>query len=274
MDTRIATNRELWNSRVAGHMASKFYDMESFRLGKSSLKDLDLELMGPVDGLSLLHLQCHFGQDTLSWARLGARVTGVDLSDQAIEAARGLADELGLPARFHVSNVLTYEPDQLYDRVYTSYGVLGWLPDLKPWAELVARALKPGGRLVLVEFHPVLLMYAFSTGELAYEYFHHASFETVKGSYADIDDQSERGEYFWSHPLTDVLSPLLNQGLRLTAFRETDWSPYGCFEETEEVAPGRWVFTRTRVRLPHVFALVMEKPQTGEREFSTTSPPR
>lgn len=260
MDTRIATNKELWDSRVDGHMASKFYDMEGFRRGKCSLQALDLELMGPVDGLSLLHLQCHFGQDTLSWARRGARVTGVDLSQKAVEAARALARELDLPARFHASNVLTYEPDQVYDRVYTSYGVLGWLPDLKPWAALVAKALKPGGRLVLAEFHPVLLMYAFSTGELAYEYFHHGGFETVKGSYADIDDQSERGEYFWSHPFTDVLTPLLEQGLRLTEFREMDWSPYGCFEGTEQVQPGRWVYTGARVRLPHVFALVMEKP--------------
>jgi SAM-dependent methyltransferase len=260
MDTRLATNKELWNSRVAGHLASRFYDMESFRNGRSSLQPLDLELMGPVTGLSLLHLQCHFGQDTLSWARLGAEVTGVDFSDSAIEAARTLAAELKLKARFQVADVMTYRPDRTYDRVYTSYGVLGWLPDLKPWAAMVSGALKPGGKLVLVEFHPFLLMHAFSTGEVTYEYFHHGSFETVKGSYADTDDQTERGEYFWSHPLADVLTPLLNQGLILREFREVDHSPCGCFEGTEQIAPGRWVFTRTRVRLPHVFAIVMQKP--------------
>lgn len=262
MDIEIATNKELWDSRVAGHMNSRFYDMEGFRQGKSSLQALDLELMGPVEGLSLLHLQCHFGQDTLSWARMGAAVTGVDLSEVAVRAARDLAAELGLPARFHQSNVLEYQPDQTYDRVYTSYGVLGWLPDLRPWAALIAKALTPGGQLVLVEFHPVLLMHEFSTGDVGYEYFHKETFETVKGSYADTDDSSERGEYFWSHSLADVITPLLNEGLRLKEFRESEWSPYGCFENTEEVEPGRWVFRKTRVRLPHIFALVMEKPES------------
>lgn len=259
MDEKIAANKSLWDSRVASHMASKFYEMEKFRAGESSLKALDLELVGPVEGLSLLHLQCHFGQDTLSWARLGAQVTGVDLSDTAVEAARGLADELGLCARFQVFNVLEYRPDRTYDRVYTSYGVLGWLPDLEAWADVVEKALKPGGRFVLVEFHPALLMYDFPTGELAYDYFHKASFETVKGSYADTDDASEGVEYFWSHSLADVISPLLSRGLRLTQFRELEWSPFGCFEGMTEVEPGRWVYGKPPVRIPHIFALAMEK---------------
>ncbi len=260
MDERIANNKSLWDSRVAGHMASNFYEMERFRAGESSLKALDLELMGPVDGLSLLHLQCHFGQDTLSWARLGATVTGVDLSDKAVEAAQQLTAELGLAARFQTSNVLEYHPDQTYDRVYTSYGVLGWLPDLNTWAQVVESALKPGGRFVLVEFHPALVMYDFPTGELTYDYFHKGSQETVSGSYADTDDSSERVEYFWSHSLADVITPLLSRGLRLTDFRELDWSPFGCFEGMEEIEPGRWVYPKPAVRVPHVFALVMEKP--------------
>ncbi len=258
MDTRIAVNKELWDSRVEAHLASKFYDMESFRAGKCSLQALDRELMGPVDGLTLLHLQCHFGQDTLSWARLGARVTGVDLSDTAVEAAGTLARELDLPARFQAANLMVYEPDSTYDRVYTSYGVLGWLPDLNRWAALINKALKPGGRLLLVEFHPVLLMHCFSTGQMAYEYFHTESFETVKGSYADSSDTKERGEYFWSHSIADVLTPLLEQGLRLTTFREVGWSPFGCFEGMREINPGQWVFGQAEPRLPHVFALVME----------------
>lgn len=261
MDTRIATNKELWDSRVAGHLSSRFYNMESFRAGRCSLEALDLELMGPVEGLSLLHLQCHFGQDSLSWARRGATVTGVDLSDEAVKAATRLAQELALPARFHAGNVLEYVPDQTYDRVYTSYGVLGWLPDLKVWAKVVATALKPGGRLVLAEFHPVLLMYAYATGELRYEYFHHGTFETIRGSYADTDDTTERGEYVWSHSLADVMSPLLEEGLVLEAFRETDWSPHNCFENMRERAPGQYVFgTEGGVRLPHIFALSMRKP--------------
>jgi SAM-dependent methyltransferase len=260
MDARIATNQELWDSRVAAHLSSKFYDMDGFRAGRCSLQALDRELMGPVEGLSLLHLQCHFGQDTLSWARRGALVSGVDLSERAVQTAIELAAELGIPARFHAANVLEYQPDRSYDRVYTSYGVLGWLPDLKPWARLVASALKPGGRFVLVEFHPLLLMHCFSSGELRYEYFHQGSFETVKGSYADIEDQTERGEYFWSHSLADVIGSLLEQGLRLEQFQEIDWSPYACFENMAEQAPGQYVFSPGKVRLPHLFALSLLKP--------------
>ena len=267
MDAKIATNKELWDSRVAGHMASKFYDMEGFRAGQSSLKALDLELMGSVQGLSLLHLQCHFGQDTLSWARMGAQVTGVDFSDAAVEAARQLAQELQIPARFEVADLMSYRPDDRYDRVYTSYGVLGWLPDLNIWADLVASALKPGGRLVLVEFHPALLMHSFSTGDVTYEYFHHGSSETVTGSYADTGDQSERTEHFWSHSLADVMTPLLRRGLRLTDFREVGWSPYGCFEGMRETAPGEWIFGPRSPRLPHIFALTMEKPSRDSEPF-------
>lgn len=260
MDERLEVNKELWNSRVAEHLGSRFYDMEAFRRGESSLQELDLELMGPVEGLSLLHLQCHFGQDSLSWARLGADVTGVDFSEEAVAAAQNLAQELGLPARFHTANVLEYEPDRSYDRVYTSYGVLGWLPELDSWAERVTTALKPGGRFVLAEFHPVLMMHDFPSGQMAYDYFHQGIFETVKGGYAVVEDISERGEHTWSHSLSDVLTPLLQRGLSLKEFRELDWSPFGCFEGMEEVGPRRWVYPKGKVRLPHIFALVMEKP--------------
>lgn len=261
MDIKIASNKELWDSRVAGHMTSKFYDMESFRAGRNSLPALDVEVMGSVEGLSLLHLQCHFGQDTLSWGRLGASVTGVDLSDAAVEAARGLSDELGVEARFHRSNVLEYEPDRTYDRVYTSYGVLGWLPDLKPWARVVSQALAPGGEFLLAEFHPLLMMYDFPSRALKYDYFHKGGEELVSGSYADTNDATERVEYFWSHTLADILTPLLAEGLRLVEIQELPWSPYGCFEGMEEESPGRWVYPGSPVRLPHTLVLKMAKPK-------------
>lgn len=260
MDSKIAANKDLWNSRVAAHVASKFYDMESFRAGRNSLPALDVEVMGPVQDMSLLHLQCHFGQDSLSWARLGARVTGVDLSDSAVEAARKLSVEVGIEARFHQSDVLEYQPDQIYDRVYTSYGVLGWLPDLRPWARLVSQALAPGGKFLLVEFHPMLMMYDFSEQAVRYDYFHKGGQETVTGSYADTDDTTERVEYFWSHPLADILTPLLAEGLRLVEIQELPWSPYGCFEGMQEESPGRWVYPGSPVRLPHLLVLKMVKP--------------
>jgi len=153
----FALNRASWNARTPVHLRSRFYDLEAFKAGQTSLKPIELEQVGDVRGKSLLHLQCHFGQDTLSWARLGARVTGLDLSDVAIAEARALASGLGIRARFVEGNV--YDAPALlggerFDVVFTSYGVVGWLPRLEPWARAIAASLAPGGTFHGVEFHP------------------------------------------------------------------------------------------------------------------------
>lgn len=255
---RIAVNREAWNSRVAPHLESDFYDLPGFRAGKCSLHALELELLGPVEGKSLLHLQCHFGQDTLSLARRGAHVTGVDFSDKALEAARQFREELNLQAEFVESDVLQLELGKRFDVVFTSYGVLGWLPDLAVWAKVVNRHLAPGGHLCLVEFHPALLIFDFDSGQLDYDYFCQSYSETTSGTYAKPDDPSERCEHFWSHSLSEVLTPLLAQGLILKEFREVDCSPYGCFPGMVERAPREWVYPPAR-KFPHLFALSMSK---------------
>src|SRR5947209_740824 len=158
MDEYMATNRKLWDAWTKIHLDSEFYDVASFRNGERPIRirDYEREEIGEVAGRSLLHLQCHFGLDTLSWARLGAEVTGADFSGRAIELARSLAGELGLPARFVHSDVYSL-PANLqgeFDIVFTSYGVLYWLPDLSRWAEVVAHFLKPGGVFYVVEYHP------------------------------------------------------------------------------------------------------------------------
>ena len=155
-DHRIEVNRRNWNERTPVHVASDFYDVEGFKAGRITLSDLEREGVGDARGRSLLHLQCHFGLDTLSWARLGARVTGVDLSDDAIATARRLNAELGLDARFIRANVFDLPEvlDEEFDVVYTAMGVLVWLPDLTAWARVVARHLKPGGLFYLLETHP------------------------------------------------------------------------------------------------------------------------
>ena len=149
----MESNRRSWNERTPVHARSDFYGIERFKAGATSLLSVELEEMGDVQGKSLLHLQCHFGMDTLSWARLGANVTGADFSDEAIDLARSLSGELGIEAEFVLSNVYSL-PDVLeaqYDIVFTSYGVLVWLPDLKPWAEVVAHFLRPGGFFYIVD---------------------------------------------------------------------------------------------------------------------------
>lgn len=190
-----AANEALWNAWTKVHEASEFYDLASFRAGGVRIRPYEIELVGDVTGRSLLHLQCHFGIDTLSWARLGASVTGVDFSADAIALAVSLATDLGFPeARFVRSNLYDL-PNVLageFDVVYTSRGVLGWLPDIRGWAAVVARFLAPGGTFFISEIHPAAQAFeneGVTPGELrlAYPYWEHAEplrFDVV-GSYAD-----------------------------------------------------------------------------------------
>ncbi|WP_344144021.1 class I SAM-dependent methyltransferase [Kribbella yunnanensis] len=157
MDERVEGNRAGWDLRALAHAGgASLYDVDGFRAGGSSLRPFELEALGDVRGKRLLHLMCHFGLDTLSWARLGAAVTGLDFSAAAIAAARQLADEVGLAARFVQADVYDAADvlEEQYDIVIATYGVLMWLPDLAEWARVVARLLRPGGVLFVGEFHP------------------------------------------------------------------------------------------------------------------------
>ena len=155
-DRYMEANRRSWDTRTPTHFGSRFYDVDGFRAGASSLQSIEIEEVGDVDGKSLLHLQCHFGLDTMSWARLGARATGVDFSEEAVSLARSLSEELGIDADFVVSNVydLPDVMDQRFDVVFTSYGALTWLPDLERWADVAAHFLEPGGFFYVVDSHP------------------------------------------------------------------------------------------------------------------------
>src|SRR5690606_22988486 len=169
MKDYLQINKESWNKRTEIHLVSEFYDVKGFLEGKSSLNPIELELFGEISGKSLLHLQCHFGQDTISLSRLGAKTVGVDLSDKAVEAARELAAKDGSDAEFICCDVYDL-PDQLdekFDLVFTSYGTIGWLPDLDKWANVISHFLKPGGKFVFVEFHPYIWMYDDDLNEIA-----------------------------------------------------------------------------------------------------------
>lgn len=259
MKKYFETNKILWNSRTEIHASSDFYEMEEFLKGKSSLKEIELELLNDVSGKSILHLQCHFGQDSLSLARMGAKVTGLDISETAIEKAQKLNKEMGLDAKFVCANVYDTATviDETFDIVFISYGAICWLPDLDKWAKLIAERLKPGGKLVLTEFHPVIYMYNWENHKLEFSYFNTGSpyEETVKGTYAVKDSAIEFKEYFWTHSLSEVIQSLIQNNLHLSTIKEFDYSPYNCFDNMFERSPGRYVYGITRENFPHVFAL-------------------
>ncbi|TGE29211.1 class I SAM-dependent methyltransferase [Hymenobacter metallicola] len=263
--TYLDLNRALWNARTGPHLASEFYAVEAFKAGSTSLNSIELALLGDVAGLRILHLQCHFGQDTLSLARLGARVTGVDLSDAAIAAARRLSAEIGVAAEFiccDVHDLPQYlSQEAQFDVVYMTYGVLNWWPDLQPWAALVHRYLRPGGRLLLVEFHPVVWMFDNEFTRLEYSYFNTGPIEeTETGTYADLSAGIVHQSVTWNHSLSEVLGSLLRQGLALTSFAEYDFSPYNCFAHTVAQPDGTFRIGPLGEKAPLVYSVVATKP--------------
>lgn len=233
MDHQRATNRRLWDERVALHLESEFYDVEGFKAGRPALLPHEVDELGPLDGLSVLHLQCHFGLDTLDLARLHptARVTGLDFSAPAVAAATDLARELRLEdrARFVLGDV--YRAADLmggerFDVVYTGKGALPWLPDLDRWAEMVAGLLTPGGYLYFTELHPVAEVLDEAHPVPVRDYFATEPQVTeVSGSYAVQEaSTANNASYQWQHPIAQVLGALLGVGLHLELFHEWDFA--------------------------------------------------
>ena len=267
MDTFLTANRALWNRWTPFHIASRFYDVEGFKAGRETLDPVVLAGLGDVRDKSLLHLQCHFGLDTLSWARHGAAVTGIDFSEEAINNARTLAHACSLDATFVHSNL--YElPQRLtghFDRVFTSHGVLSWLPDLDGWARVIAHFLKPGGMFFIAEVHPVVLMYddrrADTTLRLRYPYFHQQTPLQVeeKGSYAVPDAPVEGTAYYWIHSLSDLLGALLRAGLHLTSFNEYPFMAWAYLPWMEQRDDGYWELPLDTADLPLMFSLSATK---------------
>ena len=262
MDSHIAANRRLWNEWARINPETELYDMAAFRAGRTSLKHIELEEVGDVADKSLLHLQCHFGQDTLSWARLGAQVTGIDLSPDAIQRARELATELGVDARFVCADVL--DPKELgdaqFDIVFTSYGALNWLPDLGAWAQVIARHLKPGGRFHVVEFHPIIGMLDEDAREITAGYFNSGDPRRVEStaSYAG-GAHASIASYEWPHSLAEIVQSLLESGLTVTSLREFPYCVHKCWNFLTEAEPGRYVVKHHPGRLPLLFSISARK---------------
>ena len=260
MEMRLRANRRNWDERTPVHARSDFYDLEGFRRGRITLTGLERREVGEVSGKRLLHLQCHFGLDTMSWSRLGARATGVDFSGAAIDLARSLNEEAGLGARFIRSDVYRL-PEALgerFDIVFTSYGVLSWLPDIAAWAEVVRAHLAPGGLFYIVDFHPVAAIFeAAGEGDLvpAYSYFPHEIFvEGGEPGYAGTEP-IESPHYEWQHGLGEVVSALLDAGLGIEFLHEFPFTRYRAHPGMERGPDGWWRLPGQQESLPLMFSI-------------------
>lgn len=263
MKNYIETNKNLWNKKTEVHVNSEFYDLDAFRAGKSSLNPIELELLGELKGKSILHLQCHFGQDSISLARLGGEVVGVDLADKAVEFAKELAKNEKANAEFICCDL--YELPKLltqkFNMVFTSYGTIGWLPDLDKWASVISHFLKPGGEFIFVEFHPFIWMLDDDFKEITYRYFKDKPIiETKDGTYTDQKYGEEITSVSWNHALSEVLSALLKSGLTINQFSEFDYSPYNIYSKMKENAPGVFRFEQFANKIPMVYSLKAKKP--------------
>ncbi len=260
-------NKQSWNKRTAVHKDSAFYDLASFKKGKSSLNKIELEELGSVKGKSLLHLQCHFGMDTMSWQREGAHCVGVDLSDEAIKLAKEINEELKLKTEFICANIydlksaLKVSPtggdlEGAFDIVFTSYGTIGWLPDLDKWAGIVAHFLKPGGIFYIADFHPVLWMMDDSFEKIKYHYFNtDVISEEISGTYSDRDAPIKSIEHGWNHPFSEIFNALVKHGLQILQFNEFPYSPYNCFKNLEQGTDGMWRIRGMDEKMPVMYSI-------------------
>lgn len=260
----LSINKAGWNNKVATHIQSDFYNQAAFLKGKNSLQSIELNLLGDLTGKKVLHLQCHFGQDTISLSRLGAAATGVDFSDEAIHQAKILAQECKTNTKFICCNIydLPQHLDEQFDIVFTSYGTIGWLPDLDKWAAVIAQFLKPNGKFVFVEFHPVVWMFDDDFTKVAYSYFNKGPiYESETGTYADKNAAITQSFINWNHDLGAVLGSLLQNGMELLSFEEFDYSPYNCFNGTEAIAPDKFIIKHLGDKIPMVYALSARKKE-------------
>ncbi|HJP73039.1 MAG TPA: class I SAM-dependent methyltransferase [Pseudonocardiaceae bacterium] len=237
MDDYLTVNRANWDSRAPAHAASPDYGIERFVADPAHLSKVvafDLPRLGDLTGLRGVHLQCHIGTDTLSLARLGARMSGLDFSSASIAEARTLAERTNTPIDYHIAPV--YDAVEVlgaeaYDLVFTGIGALGWLPDIRRWAQVVSGLLKPGGRLFIREGHPMLwtLDETVDPAVPRYSYFEQEEplVFTAPGTYVQTETELPASTtHEWNHGLAEIITALMDAGLRLTQFVEHNSVPW------------------------------------------------
>lgn len=277
-------NRLSWNAATEVHNSHKSDQAAFYRAGGNKLYPEERELLGDIIGLNVVHLQCNSGQDTLSLAQMGAIVTGVDISDSAIDFSRRLSAESGVPATFHRMDVYDWldqssRSDERFDIVFCSYGAICWLSDLQTWARGVAGVLRPGGRFVTVEFHPVWMMFEDDwTLTYPYSFFgenRHFTWDKGVSDYVvqelailqpdepipgvqDFQNPHPDHEFQWG--LADVGTALLNAGLQLTALREYPYSNSAHFPAMRVMSTSRFVPPNELPAMPLMYGIAARKP--------------
>lgn len=261
--TNFEHNRKSWNKLTTLHTKSDFYDVESFKKGKTSLNHIEIKELGDIKGKKILHLQCHFGMDTLSLTRQGAEVVGVDISDISIQKAIELSNELQISAKFIRSNVYDIENvlNEKYDIIYTSYGAINWLNDLDKWAKLINHYLKPNGMFYMVEFHPFI--YTLDDNfKISNSYFKTKPIETiVEKSYTDKSKVSNKNlkHIEWHHSLSEVINSLIKNGLKIKFLNEFPYQVYNCFPNLTEIEKGKWVSVKYGDKIPYMYSIKANK---------------
>ena len=252
-------NRKMWDDAVArNYKNAEIYKSRELLDGEVVLNSIELQEVGDVKGKKLLHLQCHFGLDTLSWARLGAEVTGVDFSGEAIKLANEMKERTRLNAKFIQTNI--YElPDILeekFDIVYTSYGVLCWLNDINRWAEIISYFLKKGGIFYIAEFHPFIQVFNYDNEEdfeLKHDYFQKPE-PIIFGEENSDKDDSEK-TYEWIHGIGKIVTALVNVGLRIQFLHEFNKAPFPRFHFLHQSKDGYWYYNNPKYELPLVYSI-------------------
>lgn len=257
-------NKKQWNARVEGHVTSKMYNVEGFMKGESALKKVELAGIGDVKGKRILHLQCHFGLDTLSLARMGAEIVGLDISDTAIDKANQIRDELNIKnASFVCSNLYDIRQhlstSEKFDMVFVSYGAVCWLPNLTEWGNIIDDYLKKDGEFYMVEMHPFIYTLNWDTFIPEYHYFNKGGYEEMVETSYDGETPLNLPEYFWVHSLEEMMTPFLSKGYQLKAFKEHNYQTYDCFDDMIEKGEGEYVFRNLKVDAPYLIELKFKK---------------
>ncbi len=262
----IQTNRENWDQRVAGHLEAKEYGLEQFRKGCCTLKEPELQALGKdLSGKTLLHLMCHFGMDSISWSRRGAKVTAVDFSEEAIKAARKLTEEQQQDVEFIVSDVfkLPEKLDQQFDIVFTSYGILCWLYDLNEWANIIAGYLKPGGSFMVIDDHPAANLIEVDSGrlELGEGYFNNGpvKWESQFSYLGDTPLKQSTSTYQWAHSMEEIVNSLIGAGLNIRELKEYPYTYFKRYQNMKLDEEGWYILPNEEKLVPLMFSLLAEK---------------